>query len=255
MDRHFSLDPWISQDGQFLARHRTPRWKRAFDLLVAGPALVLLSPVILFLAVLVRLTSRGPALYRQPRVGERGRIFTLCKLRSMVDGAERETGPVWASEDDPRQTRLGRVLRRFHLDELTELWHVLRGDMSLVGPRPERPEFVEKLAEQIPGYVNRLAVRPGITGLAQILLPADRSVDDVRRKLSVDLYYIEHQSFGLDLRILAATALRALFVPWRICHRICGIPRVESILPARESPDRGRVAGEPQQVTAADSRC
>ncbi|GEM_PF-2007817 len=227
--RYFALDRWLSTDGKFLRTRRTPRWKTWFDLCLCVPLLVLALPIMAAIALLVRLTSRGPAVFSQERVGERGRIYTLYKFRSMYVDAEERTGPVWATEDDPRQTPVGRVLRRMHLDELPNLWNVLRGEMSLVGPRPERPEFVEKLADAIPGYVNRLAVRPGITGLAQILLPSDQCVEDVQRKLKVDLYYIRKQSPWLDLKILAVTALRVLRVPLPWCLAITRLPTLRDI--------------------------
>jgi lipopolysaccharide/colanic/teichoic acid biosynthesis glycosyltransferase len=228
------LHRWAGQDGQLLVAIKTPRWKRLVDVLVAAAVVLLSLPLTLILMALVKLTSHGPAIFKQRRVGERGKIFTLYKLRSMRHDAEAVSGPTWAVPNDPRVTRLGRFLRRWHLDELTEFWNVLKGDMSLVGPRPERPEFVVQLAEQIPGYVNRLAVKPGITGLAQILLPADRTLDDVRRKLTVDLYYLTHQSVWLDVRILLATALRGAGLPWPVCWKICAIPRPKEPKPHRD---------------------
>ncbi len=179
--------------------------KRLLDILGA----LLLLPgalVLLGLAVIaVRLTSRGPALYVQPRVGLAGREFTFVKLRTMLDGAERETGPVWAAPDDPRITPVGRVLRRLRIDELPQLWCVLRGDMSLIGPRPERPYFVRRLRAELPRYDERLSVRPGISGWAQVHRPSDRSVADVAEKLRYDLQYVRDLSLGLDLRIALAT--------------------------------------------------
>jgi lipopolysaccharide/colanic/teichoic acid biosynthesis glycosyltransferase len=138
-----------------------------------------------------------------------GALFTLYKIRTMAVDSEKD-GPRWSMPGDRRVTRVGQFLRRTHLDELPQLWNVLRGDMSLVGPRPERPEFVPQLAAAIPGYEDRLAVRPGVTGLAQVQLPADTDLNSVRRKLAYDLYYVERGGLWLDLRLMAATAFKVL---------------------------------------------
>jgi len=191
-------------------RKRYAEFKRAIDILFALPSLTIALPVIAILAVLVKLTSKGPAFYRQERVGRNGHVFKIVKLRTMVADAEARTGPVWASADDPRETTLGRILRRTHLDELPQLWNVLKGDMSLIGPRPERPVFVEQFKQQIPGYTNRLAVRPGITGWAQVNHVYDQSVEDVRTKVQYDCEYIRRMGWGIDFRIMWATALRML---------------------------------------------
>jgi lipopolysaccharide/colanic/teichoic acid biosynthesis glycosyltransferase len=193
------------------AHVRPTRWlrrKRVADCVLAGLLLIPALPLIGLLVLLVRLTSRGPGVYRQTRVGQFGRIFTMYKIRSMVCDAEQSTGAVWARAVDPRVTRVGRMLRRLHLDELPQLFNVLAGEMSLVGPRPERPEFVQMLANRIPGYVDRLSVAPGITGLAQVNLPPDTDLDSVRRKLYLDLEYVRHGGLWLDLRLLVGTALR-----------------------------------------------
>lgn len=181
--------------------------KRSFDVLVAGITLVALSPAILLFGLAILLTSPGPAVFRQERIGLRGRRFTMYKLRSMYLGAEKMTGPVWAREADPRVTPFGGFLRRFHLDEIPQLWNVLVGHMSLVGPRPERPHFVAQLSAEFPYYHRRLGVRPGITGWAQVKGNYDTSLEDVRRKLKDDFFYIENQSFKLDLKILLMTIL------------------------------------------------
>src|SRR5262249_39650143 len=160
--------------------------------LLAGIGFVVLAPVMLLVAAAVRLTSKGPALYHQQRVGRQGRLFTVHKFRSMQQDAERETGAVWASSADSRVTRLGRVLRRTRLDELPQLWNVLKGDMSLVGPRPERPEFIAQLEEQVPYYGLRHSVRPGLTGWAQVRYTYGASVEDTLEKLQYDLFYIKH---------------------------------------------------------------
>jgi exopolysaccharide biosynthesis polyprenyl glycosylphosphotransferase len=176
--------------------------KRLFDAGLAGVLLVPAVPVLAVLALLVRLTSRGSVLYRQTRVGREGRPFVMLKLRTMRDGAEEETGPVLAAENDPRVTGLGRFLRAARLDELPQLWNVLRGDMSFVGPRPERPAFVEQYRREISGYAERFKVRPGLTGYAQVNGEYHTSA---ATKLKYDLAYIYDHSLWLDLKILSAT--------------------------------------------------
>jgi lipopolysaccharide/colanic/teichoic acid biosynthesis glycosyltransferase len=175
-------------------------------------------------ALLVKLTSRGPAFYTQTRVGEDGRLFTIWKIRSMVHNCESLTGPRWSMPGDPRVTRIGAFLRASHLDELPQLLNVLRGEMSLIGPRPERPEFVPELERELPGYWQRLTVRPGVTGLAQVQLPPDSDLTSVRRKLAHDLYYIRHLGPWLDLRLLLCTAVHALGFPFGVAGRLLDIP-------------------------------
>ncbi len=177
--------------------------KRAMDLAVAVPALVLSSLIILVAAAVIRITGGAPAFYAQERMGLFGKRFRLYKLRTMVVGAEDETGPVLATEDDPRVTPVGRRLRRMRIDELPQLWNVIRGEMSLVGPRPERAEFAETFVHEEPLYLHRLLVRPGLTGLAQI---HGRYDTEYRQKLRYDLIYLNVMSARTDLRILAATA-------------------------------------------------
>jgi lipopolysaccharide/colanic/teichoic acid biosynthesis glycosyltransferase len=179
---------------------------------------VVALPVLLLTAVLVKLTSRGPVFYSQIRLGRDGRPFSIYKVRTMVHDCERSSGARWSQPGDPRVTPLGRVLRLTHLDELPQLWNILRGDMSLVGPRPERPEFVPVLEQAIPNYRARLQVRPGLTGLAQVQLPPDSDIAGVRRKVAHDLAYIRHFSCWLDLRILFCTTLHVFGIP---CHRLC----------------------------------
>jgi exopolysaccharide biosynthesis polyprenyl glycosylphosphotransferase len=162
-------------------------------------------PVMALTALAVKLSSRGPVLFRQARVGRNGKAFTLYKFRSMWVDAEARTGAVWASKDDPRVTPLGRWLRRLRIDELPQLWNVLRGEMSIVGPRPERPEFVRVLAEKIPYYRQRHCVKPGITGWAQINHKYGDSIEDTITKLEYDLYYIKNMSLSLDTYILFQT--------------------------------------------------
>jgi lipopolysaccharide/colanic/teichoic acid biosynthesis glycosyltransferase len=173
---------------------------------VATVGLVIASPVLLLLAILVKVTSPGPVFYHQRRVGLRGQIFTVHKLRSMRTDAEATTGPVWASKaGDSRVTSIGPLLRRSRLDELPQLWNVLKGDMSFVGPRPERPEFVTDLTHQIPYYGQRHVIRPGLTGWAQVRYTYGATVEDALEKLQYDLYYIKNLSVALDLYIMFET--------------------------------------------------
>jgi lipopolysaccharide/colanic/teichoic acid biosynthesis glycosyltransferase len=215
-------------------------WKSIADFCLA---LLLLLPGLPLMAIaffVVRLTSRGPALFRQCRVGRNGKMFYLYKIRSMGVNAESCIGPAWAQTGDPRVTRIGHFLRKFHLDELPQLFNVLKGQMSLVGPRPERPEFVEVLSRQVPEYQNRVAVRPGITGLAQLNLPPDSDLDGVRRKVILDLEYIETAGPWLDLRLIVCTALRFLKLP---VLRIIGLQR-DVKLPAQEAENHESAARE-----------
>ncbi|HMH50823.1 MAG TPA: undecaprenyl-phosphate glucose phosphotransferase [Candidatus Acidoferrum sp.] len=183
--------------------------KRGLDLMVGGVALVVLSPVLLIVASAVKLTSPGPTLLRQERMGLDGRAFSMLKFRTMRADAEAESGPVWATPDDARRTRIGAVLRRFSLDELPQLINVLRGDMSLVGPRPERPVFVETFRHRIPGYMLRHKVKAGMTGWAQI--NGWRGNTSLEKRIEYDLYYIERWSLGFDLAILVKTLWRGVF--------------------------------------------
>jgi exopolysaccharide biosynthesis polyprenyl glycosylphosphotransferase len=180
--------------------------KRLFDIIISILVLLLLSPLLALIAAGVRLSSKGPVLYRQKRVGLDGHKFNMLKFRSMIVNAEEITGPVWAREDDNRATTFGRLLRRSNLDELPQFWNVLRGDMSLVGPRPERPHFVKEFRERVPRYMGRHRVKSGMTGWAQVNgLRGNTSVDE---RIKYDLYYIENWSIWLDLKILLMT-LRA----------------------------------------------
>ena len=180
-------------------------WKRAEDVVGAAIGLVLTAPVLAVAALAIRKTSPGPVFYRQERCGENGRSFTVYKLRSMRVDAEQASGPVWASEDDPRRTKVGAFLRRHNIDELPQLWNVLRGDMSLVGPRPERPHFVEQFREDIGGYMWRHVSKPGITGWAQV--NGLRGNTSIEERIKYDLFYLENWSLALDFKIL----LRTLF--------------------------------------------
>jgi exopolysaccharide biosynthesis polyprenyl glycosylphosphotransferase len=191
-----------------------PRWlvlsRRVLSLVAALGLLALVWPLVLVAAVAIRLDSPGPILFRQERVGRGGTAFAMYKFRTMRTDAE-AGGVRWAQRDDPRITRVGRVLRRFRVDELPQLWNVLKGEMELVGPRPERPEFVAQLRRRIPYYDLRHIVPPGITGYAQVCYPYAASVEEAKEKLQFDLYYVRYLSLELDLYVLAMTAKVVLF--------------------------------------------
>jgi lipopolysaccharide/colanic/teichoic acid biosynthesis glycosyltransferase len=201
-----SLD--LSQ-GKTFAQRAYPSVKAAVEWFCGLVMFAGLLPLMIVLALAVRLTSKGPAFYSQTRLGKNGRHYRMFKLRSMVHDAEVATGPVWAARDDNRITAVGRILRDTHLDELPQLWNVLRGEMALIGPRPERPELAAGITQRMPEFSRRLSVRPGVTGLAQMLLPADDPTDTelqgLRKKLTHDVYYIEHLSLAMDMRIAFAT--------------------------------------------------
>ncbi len=182
--------------------------KRCIDLTLSGTALVVFSVPFALLAALVKYTSTGPVFYRQERMGLDGKAFEVYKFRSMYPGAEDETGPIWARDDDPRCTPIGRWMRRLDLDELPQLWNVLRGDMSIVGPRPERPYFVAQFKHRIPQYMLRHKVKAGITGWAQV--NGWRGNTSLEKRIEYDLYYIENWSVGLDMKIMWLTLLRGL---------------------------------------------
>ncbi len=209
------------------------RWylpcKGVADFVAALALGVVALPLIAAAALVVKLTSRGPAFYTQIRVGRGGRPFTIYKIRSMIHNCESLTGPRWSMPGDPRVTWFGWFLRTSHLDELPQLLNVLRGEMSLIGPRPERPEFMPELERELPAYAQRLTVRPGVTGLAQVQLPADTDLGSVRSKLAHDLYYVRHVHPWLDLRLLVCTAFYALGVPFSLVGRLLGIPRSDRI--------------------------
>lgn len=209
---------------------------RAVELFLAVGLLIATAPLILLAALLVRLTSRGPVIYSQTRLGHNGHPFRLHKIRTMIHDAESLTGARWCIPGDPRITPVGQLLRRTHLDELPQLWNVIRGEMSLVGPRPERPEFVPGLERALPNYRLRLLVRPGVSGLAQVQLPADTDLDSVRRKLTYDLYYVRHASLWLDLRLVLCTgsALFGMPSPW--LRRLLRIPGAD-LVEATDRPD------------------
>jgi sugar transferase (PEP-CTERM system associated) len=195
---------WLIFSDGFQASRVTRVVKRLVDVILAAIGLVLAAPLMLLTAIAVRLDSPGPILYRQVRVGENDKLFTLFKFRSMRSDAE-SGQPIWATNNDGRVTRVGRVIRLTRLDELPQLLNVLRGDMSFVGPRPERPYFVQQLAAEIPFYAERHTVRPGVTGWAQVKYRYGSSVEDAMEKLRYDLYYIKHLSIGFDLTIVIDT--------------------------------------------------
>jgi len=181
------------------------RLKRAMDVAVSLIILIAGLPLWLLVALAIRLDTPGPVFYHQVRVGKNSKNFVMVKFRSMVHGAEKLTGPVWAEKADPRITRVGRLIRKLRFDEIPQFFNVLRGDMSLIGPRPERPVFVEQLKQQIPLYTRRLKVQPGITGWAQIKGGYDQSLEDVKQKLQYDLFYLENMSLRMDFKILLHT--------------------------------------------------
>ena len=185
-------------------------WKRYIDFPLALLLSLFALPVICVLWLLVRLTSPGPGIYTQIRLGLDGKPFTLYKIRTMRHNAEAATGAVWATRNDKRVTAVGNVLRRLHLDELPQLYNVLRGDLALVGPRPERPEFVTVLEKRVDEYAYRLFVMPGLTGLAQLNQPSDIDLNDVRHKLVFDFEYIETSSLCFDMRVLFCSALKTI---------------------------------------------
>jgi exopolysaccharide biosynthesis polyprenyl glycosylphosphotransferase len=202
---------WLLQADGFAAGPFSDAVKRAGDVLVSSGLLVLTLPLMLMTALLIKLDSPGPVLYRQSRAGRFGKPFTLFKFRSMTVDAESGGKPRWAQKQDPRITRIGSFIRPLRIDELPQLFNVLRGEMSMVGPRPERPHFVEQLARVIPFYHERSYVTPGITGWAQVNFPYGASVEDAREKLAYDLYYVKNRNLLLDLLILFGTIRVILF--------------------------------------------
>jgi len=185
--------------------------KRIFDVVISIVGLLVSLPFLVLVPIIIKLDSKGPILFRQKRVGEGEKIFTLYKFRTMVVDAEKDTGPVWSTEDDSRITRLGRFLRKSRLDEIPQLVNVLRGDMSFIGPRPERPFFVKSLTKQIPHYSERHFIKPGVTGWAQVRYEYGDSIDDALEKLKYDLYYMKYQSLTLDILIILKTIKVILF--------------------------------------------
>jgi sugar transferase (PEP-CTERM system associated) len=201
---------WLIFSAGFRKSRLVRSGKRLIDIMSSGAGLLLASPIMSAVALAVKLTSPGPIVYRQERVGQQGRVFTVYKFRSMRQDAEAATGAVWARKNDDRITSIGRFLRRTRLDELPQLWNVLIGDMSLVGPRPERPEFVKQLTQQIPFYGQRHVIRPGLTGWAQVRYTYGSSVEDALEKLQYDLFYIKNLTIPLDLFIIFSTVKTVL---------------------------------------------
>ena len=192
-----------------------PEWekklKRLMDIFISLLLLVISSPILIITAVAIKIDSDGPVLFKQERIGQSSKPFNVLKFRSMIKDAEKYTGPVWSQKDDPRVTRMGKFVRRARIDEIPQMINVLKGEMSLVGPRPERAFFVEKLSMEIPYYKRRLKVRPGVTGWAQIKHKYDETIEDVKIKLRYDLFYIENMSIRMDLKILLRTVYVVLF--------------------------------------------
>ena len=213
--------------GKLIVEHINPSWlifshgfqktkiqkfiKRSVDLVLSFSMLTLLSPLILIIAIAIKLDSKGPVLFSQERIGQNHKPYILHKFRSMRSDAEKETGPVWASDNDDRITRIGHFIRKWRIDEIPQLWNVLKGEMSFVGPRPEREHFVDQLTEIIPYYGERFTVKPGLTGWAQVSYGYGASVEDAIEKLNYDLFYIKNMSILMDLMIVARTVKTVLF--------------------------------------------
>jgi len=196
---------WLIFSDGFVKSKTIRLVKRMADFLGAFFGLIILIPLFAPVALAIKLDSRGPVFFRQERVGENGKIFNLFKFRSMKVDAEKSSGPVWASHNDPRITRVGQIIRKLRIDEIPQIWNVLKGEMSFVGPRPERDFFVKKLEKKVPFYRERFTVKPGITGYAQVLYPYGASEKDALEKLKYDLYYIKNMSFILDLMVIFKT--------------------------------------------------
>lgn len=211
-------------------------YKRVIDLVGGFALAILLLPVVILTGFLIVVTSPGPAFYTQIRLGRFGKPFVIWKLRTMDHRCEANSGAKWSTNGDHRITPLGRILRRLHIDEFPQLWNVICGEMSLVGPRPERPEFFPVLASAIPHYAQRLSVKPGVTGLAQVYLPPDEDVNGVRRKQHYDLAYIRRIGFTIDLRILVVTALQAVGLPHFLVRPFCFLPSHREIEGPQDLP-------------------
>ena len=214
LGRTLSWDEQIRLGLDKISAKITASWrkflKRTIDIVVSAVGLLVGSPLMLLIGIAIKLESHGPVLFRQARVGMRGKSFTMLKFRTMYQDAEAMTGPVWATEDDPRVTRVGKFLRKAHLDELPQLFNVLQGEMSLVGPRPERLYFVNEFRKAIPHYDRRLCVKPGITGLAQIKRGYDQTLADVKKKLKYDILYAQKVCPLLDFKLIAMTAIAVI---------------------------------------------
>lgn len=225
--------------------------KMAIDWTIALVLFFALAPLMAFLLILVRMTSPGPGLYKQTRCGRFGKPFRMYKIRTMSVNAEAGTGAVWSGPNDSRVTRVGRFLRDAHLDELPQLVNVLRCEMSLIGPRPERPELVKEIQRRLPRYPERMEVRPGLTGFAQIQHPADLDLDHVRRKLMYDLYYVREVSPWLDLRILTGTALYITGATLKASGKL--LVKSHGVAAEREHEDLELLDADPVQLRATGS--
>jgi lipopolysaccharide/colanic/teichoic acid biosynthesis glycosyltransferase len=213
-----------------LTRNGYLRVKMTVDKAIAAILLVLTSPIILAAMIAVRMSSPGPVIYSQVRVGRNGVLFRMYKIRSMFHQCENQSGPVWSKPGDHRVTLVGRFLRFSHIDELPQLVNVLQGGMSLVGPRPERPSFVDQLEKALPRYRERLMVPPGITGLAQVQLKPDTDLGSVASKLICDLHYVQNMSVWLDLQILVSTPFQLLGVPFPVLGRLFRLPALRNLI-------------------------
>lgn len=222
-----------------------PGFKRVVEWTIALFLLLVAAPLIALMAALTKLVSPGPAFYCQTRLGLNGKPFWIYKIRTMRHDCEASTGAVWARSDDQRVTRIGTFLRETHIDELPQLLNVLQGEMSIIGPRPERPEIASRIEKSLPGYRQRLALRPGLTGLAQVRLPADSDLEDVRRKLAHDIYYVRQLNPWMDLRI----ALSTVFHLSALCLNATSKLLVKSYGQAVES----EYAQQPSPPTSAPS--
>lgn len=202
---------WLVQSSGFLITPFIRSLKKVLDLVFSSVLLILCLPLFPVVALMIKLDSPGPVFYSQQRVGLNGKVFTIYKFRSMGQDSEKETGASWAQEDDPRVTRFGAFIRKTRIDELPQLFNVLKGDMSFIGPRPERPEFVSQISKVTPYYAERHAIKPGITGWAQVMYPYGASLGDAVEKLRYDLYYINNLSVFLELYIIFETIKIVLF--------------------------------------------
>ena len=185
--------------------------KRVGDITLSITMVILLSPLLIFVAILIKLDSKGPVFFSQERVGQNRKLYMVHKFRSMVQNAEKECGPVWAQDNDCRVTRIGRFIRKWRIDELPQLLNVLKGEMSFVGPRPEREYFVKELVEAIPYYRERFSVKPGVTGWAQVNYSYGASIEDAKEKLKYDLFYIKNMSIFMDIMVVMRTVKTVLF--------------------------------------------
>jgi sugar transferase (PEP-CTERM system associated) len=242
---------WLIFADGFTRNRLTRTIKRLVDTILAVLGLCLSLPLMALIGLLTKLDSAGPVFFRQERVGENGSLFTLFKFRTMVADAEKDTGPVWAQNADPRVTRLGRVLRRTGMDEIPQLFNVLKGDMSFVGPRPERPHFVAELQEKIPYYSQRLVVKPGITGWAQVRYGYGATIEDAVEKLQYDLYYIKNMSIFLDLLIILSTIHKVLFARVAVQTSSEGEAWFPSPQPGMQSHDLSNISEESVSATVS----